>query len=358
MDDTNITFQSLNIRSASEHEYHCASEFKNRMNREYYPDDPPIPEEEQIQGWKNIPGFVEEHVYVGWNTPGTEILAFCDIGIEHLEDNKHLGYFGIELLPEYRCRGWGRKMLKMLVPHAKEHNRSLLIAWASDRIPASGFFMEHIGARKGLESHINQLKVSEFDRNLMSRWLKNSQSLENEFEMGLWDEAVPEEHVVEMAALMQELANDQPRDNLEMEDMKFTPEILRDVEKYFFGKGNKRWILYLIDKANGKFVGLTEVIWSPNRPSILNQGFTAVYPDYRSRGLGRWLKARMIQKILLERPEVEYIRTGNANSNAPMLKINVEMGFKPYFANTLWQVDTAQVEKYLERSGISTIEHD
>ncbi|HJQ13404.1 MAG TPA: GNAT family N-acetyltransferase, partial [Anaerolineales bacterium] len=229
MDDTNITFQSLNIRSASEHEYHCVSEFKNRMRREYYPDDPPIPEQEQVQGWKNIPGFVEEHVYVGWNAWGTEILTFSEIDIEHLESNKHIGYFEIEVAPEYRCLGWGRKMLEMLVPHAKEHNRSLLIGWASDRIPASGFFMEHIGARKGQESHINQLKVSEFDRSLVSRWLKNSQNLEKEFEIGLWDAEVPEEHIVEMAALMEELANDQPRDNLEMEDMKLTPDVLRDV---------------------------------------------------------------------------------------------------------------------------------
>jgi mycothiol synthase len=349
MDDTNIIFQPLSLRSASEPEYQHACEFKNRMNKEYYPDDPSIPEEEQIQGWKNIPGFVEEHVYVGWNTTGTEMLAFAEIDIEHLEDNQHLAYFQIEVAPEYRCRGLGRKMLKMLMPHAAEHNRSLLMTWASDRIPASAVFMERMGARRGLESHINQLLVSEFDRSLVGRWLKNSENLESEFEMRLLDGAVPEEHIVEMAALMQELANDQPRDNLEMEDMKITPAMLRDVEKYFFGKGNKRWILCLVDKSNGKFVGLTEVFWSPNRPSILNQGFTAVYLSYRNRGLGRWLKARMIEKILQERPEVEFIRTGNANSNAPMLRINQEMGFTPYFANTLWQVDTAQVDKYLDR---------
>jgi hypothetical protein len=64
--------------------------------------------------------------------------------------------------------------------------------------------------------------------------------------------------------------------------------------------------------------------------------------------LGHWLKAEMMNKILMERPEVEFVRTGNANSNAPMLKINTEMGFKPYIANTIWQVDTAQVEKYLQ----------
>jgi hypothetical protein len=30
-----------------------------------------------------------------------------------------------------------------------------------------------------------------------------------------------------------------------------------------------------------------------------------------------------------------------------MLKINTEMGFKPYIANTVWQVETEKVEKYL-----------
>ena len=103
-------------------------------------------------------------------------------------------------------------------------------------------------------------------------------------------------------------------------------------------------------------MGLTEVIWSLNRPHILNQGFTAVYPDYRNKGLGRWLKAEMITKILNERPEVQFIRTGNANSNAPMLKINNEMGFQAYYASTIWQIDTAQVEKYLEFEKCSRVE--
>jgi hypothetical protein len=54
-----------------------------------------------------------------------------------------------------------------------------------------------------------------------------------------------------------------------------------------------------------------------------------------------------MQKILRDHPEVEIIRTRNANSNAPMLKINVEMGFKPYIASAIWQVETDKIEKYL-----------
>src|SRR5215210_2637295 len=155
------------------------------------------------------------------------------MAIEHTGDNQHIGYYRLEVLPEYRCQGLGRRMLSMVLAFAREHHRSLLMTWASDRIPAAEILMEHIGARKGQESHTNQLMVAALDQSLMDRWLKKGEHLESEFEVGLWVGAIPEEHIVEMAALMQELANDQPRDNLEMEDMKFTPEMMREVENYF-----------------------------------------------------------------------------------------------------------------------------
>jgi mycothiol synthase len=342
-------FQSIDLGSASEQEYECLGDFKNTLYREYFPDDPPIPLEEQIQGWKNIPAFAEMQVYAGRNELGTKILALGETNVEHTEDNQHIAYFRLEVLPEYRCQGLGRQMLGMTLSFARKHHRSLLMVWASDRIPAAATFLEHIGARKGLQSHTNQLKISEFDRNLMERWLNEARPLQKDFEMSLWEGPVPEERIHQIATLMGKLANDQPREDLEIEDMKITPEMLREYEKSFIARGTIRWTMYLTDRNNGNIIGFTEVYWNPNRPALLNQGFTAVEAVYRNQGMGHWLKAATIQKILQERPEVEYIRTGNANSNAPMLKINREMGFKPYFANILWQVDTVQVEKYLNK---------
>lgn len=92
----------------------------------------------------------------------------------------------------------------------------------------------------------------------------------------------------------------------------------------------------------------TDVYWHPNRPELLQQGMTGVLPAYRNRGLGRWLKAAMLAKVLSDRPQIAIIRTSNADSNAAMLKINRELGFQPYLVQIEWQVTTEQVAAYLK----------
>lgn len=342
-----IGFQPVDLRNATENEYACLSKFKDAINCGYLPDDPPIPLEERIQEWKNMPTFVEYKAYAAWNPSNTKIIAFCRINIFHTGDNEHLARFLIEVLPEYRRQGIGRQALRCILPFAQEHKRTLLMSFTWDNVPATALFFERLGARRGSEMKTNQLKLAEFDKSLVGRWLEQSEKLKADFELGFWDGAYPASDLEDVAALFQEVANDQPRDNLEMEDMKFTPEVLRGWEKNMFACGDQRWTIYLKDCANGKIAGLTEVFWNPNRTMILNQGFAGIYPAYRNKGLGRWLKAEMMNKILKERPEVEFIRTGNANSNAPMLKINIEMGFKPYIANTIWQVETEKIKNYL-----------
>ena len=102
------------------------------------------------------------------------------------------------------------------------------------------------------------------------------------------------------------------------------------------------------ERASGLFAGFTEVTWHPNRPEILYQEGTGVLPEFQNRGLGRWMKAAMLDQVLGERPQIRRVRTGNADSNAPMLKINIELGFKPYISVRVWKVALTQVEAYLD----------
>jgi GNAT superfamily N-acetyltransferase len=347
-----VDFQQVDLRFASDHEYECLSTFNNILNHEYFPDDPPTPLEEFVQDWKNIPALIEHQAYLGWDLTRTQIIAFGVIFIRHTGDNQHVAQFRVEVLPDFRRQGLGRHTLKLLLAFAKEHKRTLLLAWTNDRVSAATLFLERMGARRGLEGRVNQLKVSELDWELIQRWSKQSEHLGSEFDMGLWEEVFPEDRMEEIAALMQKLANDQPRDNLELEDEKITPDFIRQIQQNMLAAGEKIWTLYIVDPKNQKLVGWTQVYWNPNRPMILNQGFTAVDNTYRNKGLGRSLKAEMMKKILEEKPQVEFIRTRNANSNAPMLKINNEMGFKPYNSITAWQVNTDQVESYLKEKGL------
>ena len=56
-----------------------------------------------------------------------------------------------------------------------------------------------------------------------------------------------------------------------------------------------------------------------------------------------------MDKILTERSQAKYIRTGNADSNGPMLKINHELGFKPYISRMTWQIEADKLAAYLNK---------
>src|SRR5689334_7263532 len=116
-------FQQIDLRSASEHEYQCLAAFSNILYHEYFPDDPLLTLEEQIQDLKNIPALIEFQAFVGWNSTHTQAVALAAIFIRHTGDNEHAAQFRIEIHPEYRCQGFGRETLKLLLPFAKEHHR-------------------------------------------------------------------------------------------------------------------------------------------------------------------------------------------------------------------------------------------
>src|SRR5205823_2520566 len=93
--------------------------------------------------------------------------------------------------------------------------------------------------------------------------------------------------------------------------------------------------------------GFTEVLWNPARPDLVEQGSTAVLPGFRGRGLGRWLKAAMLRKVLAERPEARRVTTSTARGNMAIERLNADLGFTVGHSWTLWQLDLAQAEAYL-----------
>ena len=344
-----IDIHPIDLKQASRTEYTALNHHINRIRAERLPDDPPIPLEEFIQNFQNLPPFVDVQAWIAWST-SDEIVAFGDVALLRMDENRHMAQFDIGVLPEFRRQGLGRQLLRRVVETARADERRLLITETVDRIPGGEAFMQRLGARKGLEAHVNQLRIESLDHNLLQKWINRARDRAAGFEIGLWDGPYPEEHIAAVAQLF-DLTNQQPLGDLEIEDMHATPEQLRQIEQNLFARGSQRWTFYVVETATGKFAGYTETVWNPNRPEILRQDMTGVFPEFRNKGLGRWLKATMLAKVIKDRPEVKYIRTQNADSNAAMLKINTELGFQPYMANALWQVEVERVLEYLGMAG-------
>lgn len=342
----NIRIERFDHAGASPQAYAAMNVCRNIIRAEELPDDPPIPVEEMTISFQNIPSSVILAVWAA--RQGDRVIGYALAQLP-LEDNLKMAQFNIAVLPEFRRQGLGKRLLREVIHLCSENERVSLIFTTQERNPAGALFGERLGAVKGLEAHTNQLVIANVDPDMISEWIKRCSEKARAFELGWWFGPYPAE---DMSAILElhDLFNQQPFGDLEVEDFRFTEEMIRQQEHSIFARGYERWTVYAREIETGQFAGYSEVLWNPNRPDVILQEITGVFPKYRNNGLGRWLKAAMIEKIQADRPQAKHIRTGNADSNVPMLKINTELGFKPYQAESVWQVKRETVEKYLEQS--------
>jgi mycothiol synthase len=340
-------FEPVDLANVTAESLAPISLFNNSMRKEYRPDDPPLPLDEYLQLVRNIPEFIDVRLWALWNEEKTTVIGQIESEMYLMGENQHVLMGTVEVSPEYRRRGLGKKLFGKLVQLAIDNERSLIMMQTYSTVPAGKLFMEHIEAKPGLATHINQLRVQGVDGKLMQQWINEAKSKAVVFELGFWDAAYPDEEI-DVIAKLWDLTNQAPRGELEFKDVHMSADELRQMEKMYFARGIQRWTFYVKEKSSGKFAGYTETMWNPNRPMLLEQGFTGVFPEFRGKGLGRWLKAAMIEKILVDRPQVQFIRTQNADINEHMLRINNEMGFKPYISSTIWQIETQQAKEYVK----------
>jgi mycothiol synthase len=344
-----IEIEPFDAEEATEVEWAAVNEFRNVMQRERFPDDPPESVARTRSLFLPLPTHLEIRRWAAWHTDGhgeKRVVGYAR-AVFILEDNLHLCDFGIDVLSAFRRQGIGARMLALISEEAQRRGRTLLVTSTVAAIPAGEEFMKRMDAQMALESHVNQLDLSDLNRELLQEWQSRAAERASEFELGGWDGPYPEESLADIAAL-KEAMNLAPRGDLQMEDIRVTPEYLRRAEELMAARGTERWCLYARHTPSGELAGYTEVFWSPDRPTIIQQEDTAVWPKYRNNGLGRWLKAAMLDRVLRERPQARLVRTGNADSNAAMLNINYQLGFRPYLAEKSWQIEVEKALRWCE----------
>lgn len=256
--------------------------------------------------------------------------------------NEHMVWVEARVLPGYRRRGLGTKLMTLTAEETDRHGRRLIMAESNSLVPSGAAFLEALGAERGLEERISQLLIEDLDLDLMDAWIERGRAQQDRFELlwvhGRWPRAMLDD-VVALADVM----NDAPMDDLEFNDQAFTTTHITSEEDEIFDRGFTRITLAVKQRGDGRMVGYTQMFINPSFPDLGQQGDTGVHEDARGNRLGKWLKAEVARYLVAEYPEITRIRTGNASSNEHMLAINEAMGFRPHHHTVVWQMATARV---------------
>ncbi|HEV2120683.1 MAG TPA: GNAT family N-acetyltransferase [Candidatus Bathyarchaeia archaeon] len=121
-------------------------------------------------------------------------------------------------------------------------------------------------------------------------------------------------------ALVQAISEDIPRPE------QFTPVSFEQWSAFEMKNPNLVPQGYMIAKDGDKYVGMSTVWKDQKHPKWLYQGLTGVVREYRGRGIAIALKLKVIE--FSKNNKYEKLKTWNDSTNAPMLGINVKLGFK------------------------------
>jgi len=144
------------------------------------------------------------------------------------------------------------------------------------------------------------------------------------------------------------LLNTIPVDDLDIGEAVITPAVMADWYERLERTGELTHGV-LTRERDGSISAITNMNWSPHKPEVLDQQFTGVDPAARGRGLGKWIKAAMLDHMRRVHPEARYVSTWNAASNAAMLGINNALGFKLYRMGVEYQISRDELAERVAR---------
>ncbi len=321
-------------------------DFEIEYQKEIYPNDPTAPPE-LLRRAMLTPS--SEYNIFRWLVFSDldEIMGYARLNYHKqnspmYESNKGIADINIVIKKEFRKQGIGSKLLKVLVKKAKELEMKSFQIVAN--LEAGKKFIEHFGGIVAADRTRNRLYYNEIDWEKIQKWCEEGKERTKDVTIETFED-VPEEDLEEFVKVYTVTENQAPDyETGDYQGLKISPESRRSSEKRYKEIGYT-WITKISREKDGTISGFTEIFYNIHLPHMVEQEMTGVLPEYRGRGLGKRLKAEMLFYIKENYPNIDFIETGNANKNKPMLVINTEIGYKKHIEEYLMKLDIKEIEK-------------
>jgi mycothiol synthase len=304
---------------------------------ELFPEGPIWPFSNVVAQLLHVPEVLELHHWV-LRDAGGRITGTSSLRWERSPYNRHLADVRVMVHPDHRRRGVGRRLLRPAAELARRSGRSQLLA---DDIPDTGpgpAFAAAAGFTKGATERRSRLQVADLDVALLRQWAKGTGG----YQLLLWEGPTSDEHLADFAAL-KAAQSDAPWGDIEVEPQHYETSDVTAVERSKQAAGCEVWTAAVRPTDGTGLAGFTQLFTWPVVPDYAWQAWTVVAPAHRGKGLARWVKAANALRLLDERPAVTYVDTVNEVTNAPMLNVNIEMGFKPLLDIGSWTAPATTV---------------
>ncbi len=251
-------------------------------------------------------------------------------------ENTDIAEVGIWIDDQQLDRGLHRQLFDHILGIERDRGRTRVWGWGVlDEAATRGFWEGDLGYEIAYDERISRCVVADVDAQLMQHWIDRAAERASDYSLIRAQSPLDEPQLQYLAQAL-EAMNDAPVDDLVYEHETFDLDRAREIETLHVSTRADYRAIFAVKTSTGELAGFTAVRIPDAEPALSKQGDTVTIDAHRNQGIGRWLKASMWQWLRSERPEVEYIDTGNAESNRAMLAINEAMGFRDVLHHGIW----------------------
>lgn len=269
------------------------------------------------------------------------------VAIGHIDftwDVNNLGFSSLEIDMGENDDGLGRTTLARLLDLADADSRTSILGWGRDT-PWRRAFWDRLGAPLRYTERYSEIDLGAVDGELMQAWIDRRTERAASFQLVSWAGICPDPWIGAYVGTLNAM-NDAPIDDLDIEDVVVGADDVAEVCESFQAVG-LRMVAIMALTEQGEPAAMTSILLNDYRADGSWQWETVVLEPFRNRGIGRWIKAAMWQRLRRDYPNIQTLRTGNAESNAAMLAINVQMGYRPTHTYGAWQTDIDTLRRNL-----------
>jgi GNAT superfamily N-acetyltransferase len=225
-------------------------------------------------------------------------------------------YAQVLVRPEQRGRGIGTALLAEVVQWARAQGVGSFFAHHSDEAGAA--FARRAGAVDDQRDVHAELRLRDAEL--------PEPPLPEGWRLASWSGAAPDE-LVESYAHARAAIDDAPTPG-EMAMDPIDVAWVRQMEETAVARGRESRVTVAVD-ARGVVGAFTDVRVSAPPCPIATTDDTATIAEARKRGLAYAVKLESLRRLRDERPDVEVVRTVNAEHNHAMRAVNTKLGFVP-----------------------------